>query len=235
MINEAAAKLMNLKSPVGSVIKWGQQAMTVIGIYKDFLRGSPYEKVSPAITTFDGSGASYIELRLNPAKSLTASINQVNKSLKAFNPAYPPNISFIDKDFAQKFQNENVLALLANIFGGLAIVISCLGLFGLAAYAAEQRTKEIGVRKVLGATVGNLVTLISKDFIYLVLISIIFGVPISIYFMNKWLQKYEYRIGLSWWIMASAALLTIAIALLTVSYQAIKAALANPVKSLRSK
>ena len=234
MINEASAKLMNLKNPVGSIIKWGEQPMTVIGVYKDFLRGSPYVKVSPAISIFDGPGASNIDLRLNPARSLSASIDLINKSLKKFNPAYPPNINFPDKNFEQKFQNERVLAMLANIFGGLAIIISCLGLFGLAAYAAEQRTKEIGVRKVLGATVGNLVALISKDFIYLVLISIVFGIPISIYFMNQWLQKYEYRIELSWWIMASAGLLTIAIALLTVSYQAIKAAVANPVRSLRS-
>lgn len=233
MINEAAAKLMNLKNPVGTVIKWGQP-MTIIGIYKDFLRGSPYGKVAPAITTFVGNNGSSLALRLNPAKSLTSSVTQINQTLKKFNPAYPPYIDFIDASFALKFQSEKILGTLANIFGGLAIVISCLGLFGLAAYAAEQRTKEIGVRKVLGATVGNLAALISKDFLYLVLASIVIGIPLSFYFMNQWLQKYEYRISLSWWMMAFAAILTLAIAMLTVSYQAIKAALANPVKSLRS-
>jgi ABC-type antimicrobial peptide transport system permease subunit len=124
--------------------------------------------------------------------------------------------------------------MLSNIFGGLAIIISCLGLFGLAAYAAEQRTKEIGIRKVLGATVANLAGLISKDFLVLVVISIALAVPLSIWALNQWLNKYEYRITLSWWIMALAGLVTIVIALLTVSYQAIKAAVANPVKSLRS-
>jgi len=233
MINETAAKLM--KQPVGAVIKWGDdQPVTIVGIYKDFVWGSPYQKTPPMITLCDGFGGSVIAMRLNPAKSTTASIDLINKSLKEINPAYPPTINFVDKEFEQKFQNEKVLALLANIFGGLAIVISCLGLFGLAAYAAEQRTKEIGVRKVLGASVTNLVGLLSKDFLILVLIAIVPAIALSIYVLNKWLTNYEYRITLSWWIMALASVITIVIALLTVSYQAIKAAVANPIKSLRS-
>jgi len=234
MINETAAKIMKLKQPVGSIIKYGDQPATVVGVYKDFVWGSPYSKTPPMVTFCDGYGGSVLAMRLNQAHSISSNIDQINKSLKAINPAYPPTISFVDSEFELKFENEKVLAMLANLFGGLAIIISCLGLFGLAAYAAEQRTKEIGVRKVLGATVSNLAGLLSKDFLKLVLIAIVFAVPVSIWVLNKWLQNYEFRIDLSWWIMASASIITIVIAMATVSYQAIKAALANPVKSLRS-
>ncbi|HEY0245720.1 MAG TPA: FtsX-like permease family protein, partial [Mucilaginibacter sp.] len=234
MINETAAKLMNLKNPIGTIIKWGDQPLAIIGIYKDFVRSSPYEKTPPAVTAYVGNQASSIALRLNSAKSISDCIEQVNKTLKSVNPAFPPTINFVDSNFEKKFQNEKLLAMLANLFGGLAIIISCLGLFGLAAYAAEQRTKEIGVRKVLGATVMNLAGLLSKDFLKLVTIAIVIAIPVSVWAMNKWLEHYEYRITLSWWILVLAGFITIAIALLTVSYQAVKAALANPVKSLRS-
>ena len=208
--------------------------MTIVGVYKDFVHSSPYEKIAPMIMIYVGSNAVALDLRLNPAKSTAASINEISKTLKSTNPAYPPNISFVDQDFAKKFENEKTLAMLANLFGGLAIIISCLGLFGLAAYAAEQRIKEIGVRKVLGATVTSLARLLSKDFLKLVIIAIILAVPVSVWTLNKWLSQYEYRIILSWWIVALASVITVVIALLTVSYQAVKAALANPVKSLRS-
>jgi len=186
------------------------------------------------ITECVGYSGTDIALRLNPAKSITACIAQINKSLKEINPAYPPTINFVDSEFEKKFESERILSMLANIFGGLAIVISCLGLFGLAAYAAEQRTKEIGIRKVLGATVINLASLLSTDFLKLVLIAIIPAALLSVWLLNNWLNTFELRTTLSWWIIAIASIITIAIALLTVSYQAIKAALANPVNSLRS-
>ncbi|TFF39676.1 ABC transporter permease [Mucilaginibacter psychrotolerans] len=234
MINESAAKLIDAKNPVGMQIKYGDRPLTVVGVYKDFVWGSPYEKTRPMITQYTGKNGVVIGLRLNPAHSITANIDAITKSLKTVNPFFPPTINFVDSDFELKFQNEKLMATLANLFGGLAIVISCLGLFGLAAYAAEQRVKEIGVRKVLGATVFNLTTLLSKDFLILVAVAIAVATPVSIWGMGKWLQNYETRITLSWWMFAAAALITVIIALTTVSYQAVKAALANPVKSLRS-
>jgi putative ABC transport system permease protein len=234
MINESAAKIMNLKNPVGAQIKSGGTPVTVIGVFKDFVRGSPYEKIPPMITSYVGGGAVAIDMRLNPSKSVATCVDQVNSALKLINPAYPPTIHFVDSEFEKKFQNEKILGMLANIFGGLAVIISCLGLFGLAAYAAEQRTKEIGVRKVLGATVTNLAALLSKDFLLLVSIAILPAVALSVWLLNKWLDGFELRTTLSWWIMALASVITIVIALITVSFQAVKAALANPVKSLRS-
>ena len=234
MINEAAAAVMHLKNPVGAQIKYQSMPVTIVGVYKDFVRGSPYEKVPPMIGQYDEANGVAIAMRLNPANSITANVDKINASMKSINPAYPPVINFVNADFEKKFENERVLGMLSNIFGGLAIIISCLGLFGLAAYAAEQRTKEIGVRKVLGASVTGIAALLSKDFLLLVAIAIPPAVGLSIWLMNEWLEKYQNRITLSWWIMALASVITIIIALVTVSYQAIKAALANPVKSLRS-
>jgi putative ABC transport system permease protein len=234
MINESAAKVMKLKNPVGTLIKWGDAEVIIVGVYKDFVWGSPYEKTRPMLTQYAGIYNTVIDLRLNQDRSISANIEAINKALKTLNPAYPPTIKFVDSDFEKKFQNEQLLATLSNLFGGLAIIISCLGLFGLAAYAAEQRVKEIGVRKVLGASVLNLAGLLSKDFLKLVAIAIVLAIPVSIWAMNKWLQKFEYRITISWWMLALAGLITVIIAIVTVSYQAIKAALANPVKSLRS-
>jgi putative ABC transport system permease protein len=235
MINETAAALMNTKNPIGMQIKYGDRPLTVVGVYKDFVWGSPYEKTRPMITQYAGNNNGVvIDLRLSQNRSITANVEAITKSLKAVNPFFPPTIKFVDSDFEKKFQNEKLMATLANLFGGLAIIISCLGLFGLAAYAAEQRVKEIGVRKVLGATVFNLTALLSKDFLILVAIAIAFAIPASVYGMNKWLQNYETRITISWWMLALSGMITVLIALATVSYQAVKAALANPVKSLRS-
>ncbi|RFZ84479.1 ABC transporter permease [Mucilaginibacter terrenus] len=234
LINESAVAVMNIKNPVGTIIKWGDSPMTVVGVYKDFVWGSPYDKRRPMITQYSGDNGNFINLRLNPARSITANIEAVTKGLKAVNPNYPADIRFVDADFEKKFADEKLLATLANLFGGLAIVISCLGLFGLAAYAAEQRVKEIGVRKVLGASVFNLTTLLSKDFMILVAIAIVLAGPISVWAMHGWLQKFEYRITLSWWMVALSGIITVFIAISTVSFQAVKAALANPVKSLRS-
>ena len=175
-----------------------------------------------------------IQLRINPAKSTHEALSKIEAVFKQFNPAVPFTYGFTDDDYARKFGEEERIGKLANFFTILAIFISCLGLSGMASYMAEQRTKEIGVRKVLGATVLGLWSLMSKDFIVLVLISLCIAIPVAYYFMFKWLQNYIYHTTLSWQIFAATALGAIVITLLTVSYQSIKAALMNPVKSLRS-
>lgn len=234
MINETAARLMNLKNPIGTEIKWGDNSLTVIGMYKDFVTGQPYNKVAPMISCYNGfKDAQDLLLRTNPAKSISACVADINAVLATANPGFPSTIRFVDTEFEYKFQNERMLATLSNLFGGLAIIISCLGLFGLAAFAAEQRIKEIGVRKVLGASITNLAALLSGEFIKLVSIAIIIAVPISVIILNKWLNNYEYRIPLSWHLFVLAGAITLLIAVATVSYQAIKAALANPIKSLK--
>jgi len=154
--------------------------------------------------------------------------------IKKDNPSYPFTYHFVDDQFNQMFQNEQLISKLSRVFATLAIIISCLGLFGLAAYTAERRTKEIGIRKVLGAGITNITTLLSKDFLQLVVISCIVAFPVAWWMMSNWLRNYKYRIEISWWIFLAAGLSAILIALITISFQSIKAAIANPVKSLRT-
>lgn len=175
-----------------------------------------------------------INWRLNPNHSVSASLKQAEAIFKRYNPAFPFNPSFVDQEYMTKFKDQQRTAKLSGAFAFLTIIISCLGLFGLAAYMAGNRTKEIGVRKVLGASVGSIAALISKDFLKLVIISIIIATPIAWYAMYKWLQNYTYRIEVQWWVFIMAGLAAVMIALITVSFQSIKAAIANPVKSLRS-
>lgn len=158
----------------------------------------------------------------------------VETILKRYNPEYPFEYHFIDEEYAKKFNDEQRTASLASLFAALTIFISCLGLFGLATYMAENRIKEIGVRKVLGASVANITVLLSKDFLKLVIISIVVASPVAWWAMNKWLQNYPYRVDIKWWVFAWAGLLSIIIAIVTVSFQAIRAALSNPVNSLRT-
>jgi ABC-type antimicrobial peptide transport system permease subunit len=177
---------------------------------------------------------SYYNLRLNPSKSASANVKVIEKVFKKNFPNLPFVYEFVDEQFAKKFASEERIGNLSGIFTGLAILISCLGLFGLASFVAEQRTKEIGVRKVLGASVQNLWGMLSKDFVWLVFISLLIASPIAWYFMSGWLDKFEYRTNLSWSVFAIAGVGALTITLLTVSFQAIKAALMDPVKSLRS-
>jgi ABC-type antimicrobial peptide transport system permease subunit len=175
-----------------------------------------------------------VDIRLNPSAGAHDAISRIGAIFKKYDPSTPFEYQFADDDYAKKFDNEVRVGKLASTFAVLAIFISCLGLFGMASFTAEQRVKEIGVRKVLGASVFNLWRLLSKDFVLLVFISLIIATPVGYYFMYKWLQNYTYRSGISWWIFAVTAAGAMAITLITVSYQSIKAALANPVKSLRS-
>jgi ABC-type antimicrobial peptide transport system permease subunit len=208
----------------------------VVGVVKDFILESPYQKdVNPMMIYGPARNSGYvIHLKLNPANSTASNLAKTEKIFKKYNPQYPFEYVFADESYARKFSDTQLKGKLAALFAGLTIFISCLGLFALAAYMAENRTKEIGVRKVLGASVMNIAALMSKDFLRLVIISFVIASPVAWFFMSKWLENYTYRISVEWWVFAVAGFLSIMIALITISFQAIRAAIANPVESLRT-
>ncbi|MDN5284101.1 MAG: FtsX-like permease family protein [Mucilaginibacter sp.] len=234
VINEAAVKYMDLKTPVGEIITWNGVPFRVVGVIKDMIMESPYEEVKPSIFHLSKDASRIITLKISPTMGSSEALNKIEKIFKEYNPAQPFEYHFVDEDYALKFGDEKRVGQLAGLFASLAILISCLGLFGMATFVAEQRVKEIGVRKVLGASVFNLWSLLSTDFVVLVTISLLIASPTTYYFMHNWLQGYQYRSEISWWIFALAGIGAILITLITVSFQAIKAALMNPVKSLRS-
>ncbi|MBS1597967.1 MAG: ABC transporter permease [Bacteroidetes bacterium] len=233
ILNEATAKILGFKNPLGEIVKFRGKPFTVIGVVKDMVTESPYEPIDPAIFVCEG-WMSVINIKLKPNAPVHDALAKIENVFKKFSPNYPFSYHFTDTVYDTKFSAEMRIGNLATFFAILAIFISCLGLFGLASFVAEQRTKEIGVRKVLGASVFNLWKLLSKEFIALVLISCLIAVPLSSFFLNKWLMNYNYRTDISWWIFVISGFGAMIITLLTVSYQAIKAALMNPVKSLRS-
>ena len=235
VINEAAAKFLGFENPVGETLTWNDRNYTIIGVIQDMIIESPYEPVRASLWHIDRyDNANLVILKLNPEMSSHDAIEKIKVVFTKYNPASPFEYQFVDEEYARKFSDEERIGKLASSFAVLAVFISCLGIFGLASFVAEQRTKEIGVRKVLGASVVNLWGMLSKDFIVLVSISLVLSMPLAWYFMNGWLLKYEYRSTISWWIFVVAAAGALIITLLTVSFQAIKAALMNPVNSLRS-
>jgi putative ABC transport system permease protein len=235
ILNEAAVKLMRFKSPLGQIVKWQGHPCIVVGVVKNFVWGSPYEPVKPAIIGFQKDWAAYnIGLRLNPRQPVSKSLAQLQSVYKKYNPQYPFEYRFTSEQFENKFRTEKLLGSMASVFTCLAIIISCLGLFALASFSAEQRKKEMSIRKILGATTGNIWLKLSQEFLILVLISFMIGSFISLYNVKNWLDKFTYHTAISWWVFAAAGLCAMLIALLTVSIQSVKAALANPVKSLRT-
>ncbi|MGN6398478.1 MAG: ABC transporter permease [Mucilaginibacter sp.] len=234
IINETAAKFMHFKNPVGETIRWDGVPFKVLGVIKDMVVESPYEPARPMLYHILKGGGDFVMIKINPKISAAEAIAKIGDVYKRYNPAQPFEYHFVDEEYAKKFGNEERIGKLASVFAGLAIFISCLGLFGMASFMAEQRVKEIGVRKVLGATVFNLWRMLSTDFVILVGIALIIATPIAYYFMHNWLQKFTYRSGITFWIFVFTAAGALIITLLTVSYQSIKAALMNPVKSLRS-
>jgi ABC-type antimicrobial peptide transport system permease subunit len=233
IINETAVKFMSLKNPIGKTIKWGRN-YKIIGVVSDMVMQSPYSPVMPTVFSLLRDGSGITNVRLNPHMETSEAIKKIEAVFREYDPESPFNFQFTDTEYAKKFANEERTGRLAGIFTILAIFISCMGLFGMASFMAEQRTKEIGVRKVLGASVTNLWGLMSKEFVVLVFISLVIATPIAHHFMSGWLLRYKYHAELSWWIFVVTAVSAILITLLTVSYQSIKAAMANPVKSLRS-
>jgi predicted permease len=237
IINETFAKIIGKENPVGDIIardNGNGRKLTVAGVIKDFIYNDMYKKPDPLILFCDTSNVNRMLIRLKANQDVTKAIAKVETVIKTAAPAYPFEYRFLDDEFDKLFKSEALLGKLSRVFAFLAILISCLGLFGLAAYTAERRTKEIGVRKVLGATISNVIALLSKDFLKLVAISSVIAFPIAWWFMNKFLESYAYRITIEWWVFALAGILAVLIALFTVFFQAIKAALANPVKSLRT-
>jgi ABC-type antimicrobial peptide transport system permease subunit len=238
LLNEASVKIMGFKNPVGQVVRNGEgkdaQLWHVVGVVKDFILQSPYEPVKHMLIQGPKAWFNVIHFKLNNAHNTKENLKRAEQVFKKYNPDYPFEYNFVDQEYARKFGDEQRIGTLASLFAGLTIIISCLGLFGLAAYMAQNRIKEIGVRKVLGASVAGVTTMLSKDFLKLVMLSFLIATPISWWAMYKWLQGYSYRISISVWVFIIAAFITILISVITVSFQAIKAALANPVKSLRS-
>jgi ABC-type antimicrobial peptide transport system permease subunit len=235
ILNESSVKAMHFKNPIGQIIMDDSIHYHVIGVVKDFIIESPYSPIRPLVFRGTTNGwFSVMHIRLNNKNLVEDNLKKAQAIFKRYNPEYPFEYHFIDEDYSQKFNDEKRTGTLAGLFAALTIFISCLGLFGLATYMAESRIKEIGVRKVLGASVTGITALLSKDFLTLVLISFVVAAPVAWYAMYKWLQDYNYRVSIQWWVFAMAAGLSVGIALLTVSLQAIRAALANPARSLRS-
>jgi putative ABC transport system permease protein len=234
IFNETAIKRLRLKDPISQIITQDGKKFRIIGVVKDALMISPFAKADPTMFLYNTQPHDNIIYRLPPNVNPHSAIEKINQIFAKYNPAYPFTYRFVDDDYNRKFSQEVLIGKLSGIFAGLAIFISCLGLFGLAAYIAEQRTKEIGVRKVLGATVSQLWFLLSKDFVLLVIISCVIASPIALYFLQNWLQKYDYRVSIGPGVFLVSAIAAIIITLLTISFQAIRAAITNPVKSLRS-
>jgi len=234
ILNQAAVKRMRLQNPVGAMLKWNDKPMTVIGVIPDIQMESPYRAISPLTIIFSKDWVGCVDIRIKPNMSASKAIALMKPIFDRYNPSFPFEYQFADEQYAKKFNYEELVGNLAGIIAVLAIFISCLGLFGLASFTAEQRVKEIGVRKVLGASVLNLWQLLSKDFIILVLISCAIAIPVAGYFMNEWLKSYEYKTSIGLGVFISVVAISMVITLITVSFQAIKAAMANPVKSLRT-
>ncbi|MEM6359889.1 MAG: ABC transporter permease [Bacteroidota bacterium] len=233
ILNESALEVIGYKDPIGRTMTSGGREITIVGVIEDILMLNPYERVSPGVVLFNADAANNVLVKVKPAVDLKEALASLKPIFEQNNPSFPFEYSFVDEEFNKKFSMENQVGKLAGLFAALAIFISCLGLLGLSSYVAEQRTKEIGIRKVLGASVGVLWRMLSKDFVALVIFSCGIAIPIAYYVMHNWLQQYEYRVEISWWVIGTAGLGTLLITILTVSLQTAKAAMANPVKSLR--
>ena len=239
IINESALALMGLDNPVGEVVSfdpiWDERReFTIVGVTQDMVKESPYEASYPSVIFNSDAMASWLFIKINPQLTAREALPRIEAVFSELVPSVPFDYKFVDDEYDAKFAAEERIGQLAGFFAVLAIFISCLGLLGLASYVAERRTKEIGIRKVLGASVSQLWQLLSKDFVVLVVLSCLIAIPIAYYFLHGWLQNYEYRTALSWWVFGAAGTGALLITLLTVSFQSIKAALANPVDSLRN-
>jgi ABC-type antimicrobial peptide transport system permease subunit len=234
ILNKSAAKLIGFKSPLNEYIEFGGNHYTILGIAEDIIFDSPYDNAKPTIFFMQLANAPFITLKLSQNLSANETVERIEKVIKSFDPEATLNIKFADHELESKFWREKRTLEMISVFTFIAVFICCLGLFGLATFTAERRTKEIGIRKVLGASVIGITGLLSKDFLKLVLVAVILAGPIAYYFMTQWLRGFVYRIEIEWWVFASAGGMAVLIAFMTVGYQSIKAALMNPVKSLKT-
>jgi putative ABC transport system permease protein len=234
ILNETAIKLMNLKNPVGSIIHWGNDnPLKIVGVMKDFFNEQLGKAIEPTMFYYNIKSSSVLLLRLNPEQSFSKSIQSIKNISQQINPAYPAQITFITEGMAEKLHTEKLLSVLSNIFGSFAIFISCLGLLGLALFMAEQRSKEISIRKVLGAKLSDILVLLNKDFLRLVIISNAIAIPVAYIIVQQWLQKYDYKTEITIWPFIMAVLASVIIAVLTVSLQTFKVAKANAIDALK--
>jgi ABC-type antimicrobial peptide transport system permease subunit len=233
LLNKAAVEAMGLKNPVGMKMSYGR-AFTIIGVTDNVIMGSPFEPVDPMIVFYNPDNANEVSIRLNQSAQLQKALQSIEAIFKKYNPSVPYEYQFVDQEFAKKFITEEFISKITNIFAGLAIFICCIGLAGLASFTIEKRIKEIGIRKVLGASVRQLLMLISKEFLRLVLIAFIIAVPVTWWLMNNWLEKYTFRINISPLVFAVVGCLVLLLTLIVVSLNTIKAAITNPVRSLRT-
>jgi len=234
ILNESAVRLIRFESPVGKTLRWLNGEHVIVGVVKDMVMESPYQPIRPTIFHLNPGWSRLITIRIKEDVSLRDGLAKIEPVFKKFNPGSPFVYKLTEDEYAKKFHDEKRIGNLTTVFALLAVFISCLGLFGMASFVAAQRTKEIGIRKVLGASVFGLWKMLSKDFVFLIIISCGIAIPISFYILNEWLQQYEYRTPIHWWIFVTTSVGAILITLLTVTYQSIKAAIANPVTSLKS-
>lgn len=234
ILNQSAVQLMGLREPLNELVKLGGKDFRVIGVVSDMIKFSPFDQVKPSLFTISPEATNVINIRMAAQVPVSSALAKIEAVFKKYNPAAPFEFKFVDEEYAAKFSNEMKIGKLAGFFAALAIFISGLGLFGLASFVATQRTKEIGVRKVLGASVFNVWKLLSKDFVLLVIISLLIAVPAAWYFMHGWLENYRYRINISGWVFVLSGAGALLLTVMMVSFQAIKAAIANPVRALRT-
>lgn len=233
LLNKAAVQVMGLKDPLGMQLRLGR-TYTVIGVTDNVVMGSPFTPVDPMMVYFNPGASNYVSIRLNKEADLKRSLNSIETIFKKHNPSVPFEYQFVDQEFGKKFATEELISKLTNIFACLAIFICCLGLAGLVSFTVEKRIREIGIRKVLGATVAQVLLLVSKEFVKLVLIAFLLATPIAWWFMNNWLDKYEYHTAISFWLFAVVGIIMLLITLFVITINAFKAAVSNPVKSLRT-
>ena len=234
IINEAAAEYMGMEDPIGKTMKWGDNGVyTIIGMAKNLITQSPYSPVKQTLFFVNYTRTSCITMKIKATAVMSEALPEIESIFKEYDKFDLFDYSFVDENYAKKFREEERVGKLAGLFTLLAIIISCLGVFGLAAYVAERRTKEIGIRKILGASVPQLWQMLSKEFVLLVFLGCVLAVPLAYYYLNDWLQEFDYRTEMNAWVFLLAGLMALVITLSTVSFQAARAALANPVDALK--